>query len=390
MVMGRRPGVPRSSWPIAATDLAGLAGQLAAAMARVPFRRPWSGDGNLPHNLAVAVTRETIRSFMGYSSSLPIDEFRSVEMVLDDLCGVVLPPLARGLGVIQQAASVADVPGIWYRPGDGAVRGTVLYLHGGGYVGTSPRMYGLFVAWLCRQTRLEIFVADLRLAPEYPFPAGLEDAVVVLEALLVAGVDPSRLFVAGDSSGGGLAVSLMYSMTRTGHQPIAGVVLFSPEVDLLLDEPSITDNAALDILPWNIPTSAYLHGRSPGSASVDALDQDLSGWPPTFVCFGQDEMFRDSLRRFVGRLVRSGVDTCSLEEPGMFHVFPILMPWAEASRRAFRSAAAFVDGHLPDADRMGARVDRRGSEDSPAGPGRVGPGSAQMVSSKSMNGDGGR
>ncbi|HUY65778.1 MAG TPA: alpha/beta hydrolase [Acidimicrobiales bacterium] len=374
MVMGRRPGVPRSSWPIAATDLAGLAGQLAAAMARVPFRRPWSGDGNLPHNLAVAVTRETIRSFMGYSSSLPIDEFRSVEMVLDDLCGVVLPPLTRGLGVTQQEASVAGVPGIWYRPEDGSVRGTVLYLHGGGYVGTSPRMYGLFVSWLCRQTRLEIFVADLRLAPEYPFPAGLEDAVVVLEALLVAGVHPSRLFVAGDSSGGGLAASLMYSMARTHHQPVAGVVLFSPELDLLLDEPSMTDNAALDILPWNIPTSAYLHGRSPGSAPVDALDQDLSGWPPTFVCFGRDEMFRDSIRRFVDRLVRSGVETSSLEGPGMFHVFPILMPWADASRQAFRSVAAFVDLHLPDADDGESRADPNGLVGSPVAGSRAGPG----------------
>ena len=85
MVMGRRPGVARSSWPITTTDLMGLAGQLSAAMARVPFRRPWSGEGSLPHNLAVAVTRETLRSFMGYSSSLPIAEWRSIEVVLDDL-----------------------------------------------------------------------------------------------------------------------------------------------------------------------------------------------------------------------------------------------------------------------------------------------------------------
>src|SRR5271166_324879 len=148
MVMGRRPGVARSSWPITATDLMGLAGQLAAAMARVPFRRPWSGDGDLAHNLAVAVTREALRSFMGYSSSLPIDEWRSIELVLDDLCGVVLPPLVYSLDVVEQADTVAGVPGIWYRPKHGEVRGTMLYLHGGGYIGTSPRMYAMFTAWL--------------------------------------------------------------------------------------------------------------------------------------------------------------------------------------------------------------------------------------------------
>jgi epsilon-lactone hydrolase len=356
MVMGRRPGVARSSWPIAATDLAGLAAQFAAAMVRVPFRRPWSGAGNTSHNLAVTVTRETVRSFMGYSSSLPIDEFRSVEMVLDDLCGVLLPPLVNALDIGQHEDVVAGVPGIWYRPKDREVRGTMLYLHGGGYIGTSPRMYGLFIAWLCRQTGCEIFVADLRLAPEFPFPAGLEDAIVVLEALLVSGVDPSRLFVGGDSSGGGLAASLMYSMTHTHHRPVAGVVLFSPELDLLLDEPSISDNAALDILPWNIPTSAYLHGRDPGSGSVSGVDQDVAGWPPTFVCFGGDEMFRDSIRRFVDHLGKAGVDTVSLEEPGMFHVFPILMPWADASRRAYRSVATFIDAHLPEAVTVEALV----------------------------------
>ena len=344
--MGRRPGVARASWPITATDLAGLAGQMAEALVRVPFRRPWDGDGNLPHNLAVAVTRETLRSLMGYSSSLPIAEWRSIEVVLDDLCGVILPPFVRSIDVVQRRDSVAGVPGIWYRPKAGDVEGTVLYLHGGGYVGTSPRMYGLFVGWLSRLTRCEIFVADIRLAPEFPFPADLEDATLVLEALLAGGVDPARLFVAGDSSGGGLVSSLVYSMTSVHHRPIAGVILFSPELDLVLDEPSITANADRDILPWNIPTAPYLHGTDPRSGAVDVLAQDVSGWPPTFVSYGADEMFRDSIRKFVARLEEAGVDTVALEEPGMFHVFPILMPWADASRRTYRAVGRFVQDHL--------------------------------------------
>jgi monoterpene epsilon-lactone hydrolase len=346
MVMGRRPDVPRSSWPIAVTDLAGLAGQLGTALVRVPFRRPWRGQGNLPHNLAVAVTRETLRSFMGYSSSLPIDEFRSVELVLDDLCGAVLPPLVRSLRVDLEEAEVAGVPGVWYHPRPGPAEGTILYLHGGGYVGTSPRMYAVFAAWLSRRTGCGVFVADLRLAPEFPFPADLEDAVVVLEALLAEGVRPGRLFVAGDSSGGGLAASLLYAMDHVRHRSIAGVILFSPELDLLLDEPSVAANASRDILPWNIPTAAYLHGRDPSSGVLSGLAQDVSGWPPTFVSFGGDEMFRDSIRDFVVHLERAGVETQAHEESGMFHVFPILMPWADASRRTYRAVGEFVSAHL--------------------------------------------
>ncbi len=345
--MGRRPGVAHSSWPIATTDLVGLAGQLATAVARVPFRRPWSGQGNVAHNVAVSLTRETVRSFMGYSSGLPIDEFRSVEMVLDDLCGVILPPLVRSRDVVLCDDKVAGVPGVWYRPKKGDVQGTIIYLHGGGYVGTSPRMYALFTAWLCRNTQCEVFVADLRLAPEFPFPAGLEDAVLILEALITGGVDPGRLFVSGDSSGGGLATSLIYSMIRVKHTPLAGAILFSPEIDLLFDEPSVASNSSLDILPWNIPTSPYLQGRSAGDGSVSAIDQDVSGWPPTFISFGGDEMFRDAIRVLVSHLDSSGVDTVAHEEPGMFHVFPILMPWADASRRTYRAVGEFVAAHLP-------------------------------------------
>src|SRR5580700_11022084 len=85
-----------------------------------------------------------------------------------------------------------------------------------------------------------------------------------------------RIFLAGDSGGGGLANSLL--LERPEHvEPVqpAGLVLFSPEVDLRLDEPSVTENADRDILPWNIPTAAYLHGTDASSAPVAPLRADL-------------------------------------------------------------------------------------------------------------------
>jgi epsilon-lactone hydrolase len=293
------------------------------------------------------VTRETVRSFMGYASSLPIEEYRSVELVLDELCRVVMPPIVRSLEVRTEADTLSGVPGVWYRPLRDEPRATILYLHGGGYIGTSPRMYAAFTSWLCRMTGCEVFVADYRLAPEFPFPAGLEDAALVVGELLHRGVDPARLLVAGDSSGGGLAGSLLFALGEARDRLPAGVLLFSPEVDLQLDQASVSANADRDILPWNIPTAAYLHGRDPSSASVSALDQDVSGWPPTLVVFGGDEMFRDPIREFVQHLEQAGVAVTGHEEAGMFHVFPILMPWADASRRAYHGVAAFVDLVLP-------------------------------------------
>ncbi len=348
MVMGNRPDVETATPPLAVSAVAGLGLQMANALVSVPARRPWEGAASLLDNVGASVTHQVLRTFMGYSLGLRIPEFRSMELVLDTACRVVMPPVVRQLGVTSEVVGLGGVPGTWYRPTGGPVEGTILYLHGGGYVGTSPNMYAAYTALLARESGCEVFVADYRLAPEFPFPAGLEDAVTVYEALLDQGVEPERLFVAGDSGGGGLANSLMLD-ARGEHLPApAGLLLLSPEVDLTLDEPSVTENAEYDILPWNIPVGAYLHGLSPQDARVSTINADLSDFPPTFVAFGDREMFRDPIRRFVDGLTAAGVGPVVIEAPDMFHVFPILMPWAEISQQVNRMAGTFVRDHLPE------------------------------------------
>ena len=315
---------------------------------RVPFRNPLRGPADPVHNLGQAVTREVVRTFMGYSSSLPIEEFRSIEAGIDALARTVLAPVVSGEGVDQTEVEVGGVPGVRYRPRAADPVGRILYLHGGGYVGTSPNMYAFFTARLAAITGCEVFVADYRLAPEFPYPAGVDDAVAVVEALVEEGHDPRHLFLAGDSGGGGLACSVVHDR-RAAHLPrLGGLLLFSPEVDLRLDQPSVTDNAPHDILPWNVPTSAYLHGHADDDA-VDAVLADVGQWPPVYVCWGGDEMFRDAIRQLADHLDASPTEAVALEQEAMFHVFPILMPWAAASRVVYEQVAAFVDARLAEA-----------------------------------------
>jgi monoterpene epsilon-lactone hydrolase len=351
MVMADRPEVATASTPVAAVTMVGLAENMVNALARVPFRHPWQGPSGVVQNLGTNVTRQVIRSFMGYSTGLPIEEFRSMEQLLDEVCKVVLPPWVS----VRDATDIVSgeingVPGIRARSRSRQVDGTVLYLHGGGYIGTSPTMYAAFVGALVKGTGCEAFVADYRLAPEFPYPAGLHDAVDVYRGLLDAGVDPASMIVAGDSGGGGLATSLMGELFERGLPRPAGLVLFSPEVDLDLDHESVTTNAGRDILPWNIPVTSYLHGVQPSDAHVSAVYADAAWFPPTFVTLGGDEMFRDGIREFAERLARSGVDVEMLEEPGMFHVFPILMPWSGPARRVFDAVELFVARHVRPTD----------------------------------------
>jgi epsilon-lactone hydrolase len=350
MAMGNRPDVKTASGPIVALDVSLLAGHFATALARVPFRHPFAGRSSPWSNLGITVTREVIRAFMGYASSLRIPEFRSLELVLDDICKVIMPPIVRSLDVEGHACEFGGVPGILYVPRHEAPLGVVLYLHGGGYIGTSPTMYAFFTAQVCRQTGCAVFVADYRLAPEFPYPAAAEDASAIYTDLVGRGIPRERIFLAGDSGGGGLANTVLLECVEQ-IRPVrpAGLVLFSPEVDLRLDEDSVTSNADHDILPWNIPTAAYLHGFDSTSSAVSPLNADLSGFPPTCVTWGGDEMFRDPIRRYVARLRAAGVPTDAREFPGMFHVFEILMPWAVDSREVFAHVQGFIARVLKEA-----------------------------------------
>ena len=344
--MADRPEVATASAPVTAVTLVGLAENLVNGLARVPFRRPWEGPSGLVQNVGESITREVIRSFMGYSTGLPIDEFRSMERALDSLCRMILPPFVDARdGVRVEEGDVGGVPGIWVRSRTGDVAGTILYLHGGGYIGTSPMMYAAFAGALVKGTGCEVFMADYRLAPEFPYPAGPHDAADVYDGLLQSGVDPEHLVVAGDSGGGGLANSLMGELFERCLAQPGGLVLFSPEVNLDMDRPSITNNAHKDILPWNIPVTAYLHGVQPSDGHVSAVYADPAWFPPTFVASGGDEMFRDGIRDFVTLLRDAGIETEATEEPGMFHVFPIVMPWSGAAKRVFASVDVFVQRH---------------------------------------------
>ena len=249
-----------------------------------------------------------------------------------------------------ERVSAPTAPAEWLLPPSATPGRVVLYLHGGGYIGTSPTMYAFFTARVCRAADCAVFVADYRLAPEFPYPAGAEDASAAYRALRALGIPNARIFLAGDSGGGGLANTILLSCPE--HiEPLhpAGLLVFSPEVDLRLDEPSVSENADRDILPWNIPTASYLHGVDANDDSVSPLTADLRGFPPTCVTWGGNEMFRDPIRRYVARLRADGVPTEAQEFEGMFHVFQILMPWADDSRDVFRLVRDFIHDVVADA-----------------------------------------
>ena len=89
-----------------------------------------------------------------------------------------------------------------------------------------------------------------------------------------------------------------------------------------------------------------MQGADPGSACLSAIEQNVGTWPPTIIAFGADEMFRDAIRLLAGRLDAAGVAITAIEATGMFHVYPIVMPWHPTARASMQEVHSFVSMHL--------------------------------------------
>src|SRR6266567_3691228 len=186
----------------------------------------------------------------------------------------------------------------------------LLYLHGGGYFGCSAETHRPITAFFALHG-FRVFAPNYRLAPENPFPAAVDDATAVYRGLLAEGHSPRRIVVAGDSAGGGLALSLMLVLRAAGTPLPAAAALFSPWTDLAATGESIRTNAARcpmfngeDIGP---SARYYLGNADPRNPLASPFYADLSGLPPLLIHVGADETLRDDSTRLAEKARAAGV-----------------------------------------------------------------------------------
>lgn len=175
----------------------------------------------------------------------------------DDLMGRT-PPADT---VTYEPADIGGVPGWWCRVPEATPGAAILYLHGGAYVVGSAQAYRNFVGQIALRAKVDALVPDYGLAPERPFPAGVDDAEAVYKGLVAAGI--SRIAIVGDSAGGGLALVTTTRMTAAARDGLApkpaAAVAMSPWTDLALTGDSMTTRAGHDPLlthgRWSRPAS---------------------------------------------------------------------------------------------------------------------------------------
>ena len=202
----------------------------------------------------------------------------------------------------------------------------ILYLHGGGYTAGGLDYAKGFGGLLATQTRATVFCVAYRLAPEHKFPAAQDDAMEAYQALLDQGYLPEHIAIAGESAGGGLALSLGLRIRDEGKTMPACIVAISPWTDLTLSGSSYNNNVRRD--PSLIRESlayyaiAYAAGHET-DAYVSPAFGDFTGFPPTLLFAGGDEILLSDAKTVQSKLRQAGAESTLEIADGMWHVYPL-------------------------------------------------------------------
>ncbi|MFX1241009.1 MAG: alpha/beta hydrolase [Promethearchaeota archaeon] len=231
----------------------------------------------------------------------------------------------------------------------------MLYLHGGGYFSGSYISHRRFVSILCKKLNLNAYSINYRLAPEDPYPAGLDDAFFTYKWLLEEKSIPAeRIIIMGDSSGGGLTLALLHRIgTQNLPQPKAAICL-SPWTDLTLTSETMMTKIEEDVFfnMENMKTSAkaYIHTESPENPEISPIFADFNGFPPIFLQVGTREMLLNDSLIIAEKMKKQGVSVTLDVWEGMFHAFlifsaiPMIGKLTPEFRKALKNVKNFVDG----------------------------------------------
>jgi acetyl esterase/lipase len=261
-------------------------------------------------------------------------------MTFADLAGVA----------VSEIVDAGGAPAVWVDADPVDAERAILFLHGGGYCQGSTVSHRGLAASLSRACNARVLLLDYRLAPEDRFPAPVEDALAAYRWLLDSGFDAARICVAGDSAGGGLAVSTLVSIREAGlPAPAAGVCL-SPWVDMEALGDSMATNAENDpmisregILDF---ARTYLNGAALRSPLAAPLYADLTGLPPLLIQVGSAETLLDDSIRLAALANQADLDVTLEVWDGMPHVWHMFAPKLPEGTKAVERIAEFLNAYF--------------------------------------------
>ncbi|WP_250657219.1 alpha/beta hydrolase [Alkalimarinus coralli] len=263
---------------------------------------------------------------------------------LNRLLGVVPMPL----GVKSRPLQIRDIPALWIDVNAKNHR-VILFLHGGAYNIGSIDTHKEYAARLGRSANANVLLIDYRLAPEHPFPAGLEDAEAAYQWLLIQGYRGENITISGDSAGGGLALSTAMRLRDEGVELPACLCLMSPWTDLTMSGDSVRDNAKTDIMLNAQWTRQLAHNYAGPDGLANPLASPLfgqfKGLPPMLTHAADDEILLSDAVRVTDKAKDAGVDASLEVYRHVWHIWHAHAGVMPESKQAMEKMGHFIQRH---------------------------------------------
>jgi len=248
-----------------------------------------------------------------------------------------------------EPVNTGGVPAEWVTTPGAVAERVICYLHGGGYVLGSINTHRELASRLSRAASARVLILGYRLAPEYLFPAAVDDSTAAYRWLLSIGVDPARLVIAGESAGGGLTVATFVALRDAGESlPAAGICL-SPWVDLACLGESIVTKADIDPVANKesmlMLAKTYLGDTDPCTPLASPLYAELTGLPPLLIQVGTAECLFDDAMRLADNARAAGVDVTLEPWDDMIHMWHMFAAILPEGQQAIDRIGEFIRQH---------------------------------------------
>ena len=225
----------------------------------------------------------------------------------------------------------------------------VLHFHGGGYLSPFSNHYRTMAGLYCEVTGgADVVSVDYRVAPEFTYPAAVDDAYSSFRWLQEQGFPADRIILGGDSAGGGLAMALCYRLKKLGEALPAGIVAMSPWADQTNSGESYIANRELDPVFGGTKGDIVFNNPYPGETDpkdpeISPLFGDFSGFPPMLIQVGTEEILYSDSEAVAEKAKAAGVKVRFSVYEGMFHVFQLSALLMPESKKAWFEVKRFMN-----------------------------------------------
>ena len=268
--------------------------------------------------LSAKLVRAQLHFFKPFVANCSLETTRKGQDKLGELMSVL-----HKREVYMKDHDFGAFQGAWVMPKDERRSGVILYLHGGGYTCGSLEYAKGFAATLASQCGVRVFCAAYRLAPENPYPAAVDDALEAYRYLLKKGYAPRQILLCGESAGGGLIYALCLRLRQEGLELPCGLIGISPWVDLTGSGQSYETNRDNDpsLTQELLEFYAKCYTTDPADPLCSPVFGDLTGFPPSLLFVGGDEILLDDARALHEKLVQSGCRSTLHIAPERWHAY---------------------------------------------------------------------